>query len=156
MAIRITRAGVGLTVGIIVLTAVVLGGLYLIQQRGEQARRDEAIKIAEQNLESQSNGEVALNEGESSANENESENGTGNGAENGEAATTNEAASTNTESSTSASETGATSNGNVPTAGTQLPQTGPAESLMAAVLLGVGTFTALSFVRSRKLLPSRD
>lgn len=152
MAIRITRAGVGLTVGIIVLTAVVLGGLYLIQQRGEQARRDEAIKIAEQNLESQSNGEVALNEGESSANENGAESGAGSG----EAATTDEAASTNSESSANSGANEATQSGSTLTTSTELPQTGPTESLMAAVLLGVGTFTALSFVRSRKLLPSRD
>lgn len=62
MAIRITRAGVGLTVGIIILAAAVLGGLYYVQQRGEQARREEAIKIAEENLQQRSDQDVALNE----------------------------------------------------------------------------------------------
>lgn len=62
MAIRITRAGVGLTVGIIILAAGVLGGLYYVQQRGEQARREEAIQIAEENLQEQSDQDIALNE----------------------------------------------------------------------------------------------
>lgn len=59
MAVRMTRAGVGLTVGIIVLALVVLGGLYLVKERGEQARREDAIEIAQGNLESESqNGSV--------------------------------------------------------------------------------------------------
>lgn len=51
---RITRTGIVFIVGVIVLTGLVLGGLWLVQERGEQARRQEAAKIAEQNLESQS------------------------------------------------------------------------------------------------------
>ncbi len=55
MAIRVTRGGVWLAVGIIVLAALIFGGLYLVRERGEQARREDAIAIAEQNLEEQSN-----------------------------------------------------------------------------------------------------
>lgn len=51
---QITRTGVVFVIGIIVLIGLVLGGLWLVQERGEQARRQEAAKIAEQNLESQS------------------------------------------------------------------------------------------------------
>lgn len=51
---QITRTGVVFVIGTIVLIGLVLGGLWLVQERGEQARRQEAAKIAEQNLESQS------------------------------------------------------------------------------------------------------
>lgn len=54
MAVRITQTAVWLTVGIIFLAAVVLGGLYLVKGRGEQARRADAIEVAQQNLEAQS------------------------------------------------------------------------------------------------------
>ncbi|MFZ2126212.1 MAG: hypothetical protein WAV04_01755 [Candidatus Microsaccharimonas sp.] len=51
---RITRAGVVFVAGIIILAGLVFGGIWLVNQRGEQARRDEAIKIAEQQLQEQS------------------------------------------------------------------------------------------------------
>lgn len=51
---RITRAGVVFVIGILVLAGLVFGGIMLVQQRGEQARRDEAVKIAEQQLKEQS------------------------------------------------------------------------------------------------------
>jgi LPXTG-motif cell wall-anchored protein len=60
MAVRITRSGVGLTVGIIVLALVVLGGLYLVKERGEQARREDAIEVAQETLESESAEEGSL------------------------------------------------------------------------------------------------
>lgn len=37
-------------VGVLVLSVLAAGGIYLARQRGEQVRRDDAIKIAEQNL----------------------------------------------------------------------------------------------------------
>lgn len=51
---RITRTGVVFVLGIIVLTAAVFGGIWFVHDRGEQARRQEAAKIAQQNLEEQS------------------------------------------------------------------------------------------------------
>lgn len=51
---QITRTGVVFVVGVILLVAVVFGGIWIVNQRGEQARRNEAIKIAEQNLENDS------------------------------------------------------------------------------------------------------
>lgn len=51
---RLTRAGVVFVAGIIVLALVVFGVIMFVRERGEQARRDEAIAVAEQNLETQS------------------------------------------------------------------------------------------------------
>lgn len=51
---RITRAGVVFVLGILVLAGLVLGGIWVVRERAEQARRDEAIKIASENLEEES------------------------------------------------------------------------------------------------------
>lgn len=51
---QITRAGVVFVVGIIILIGLVFGGVWMVRERGEQARRQEAAKIAQQNLEEQS------------------------------------------------------------------------------------------------------
>jgi FtsZ-interacting cell division protein ZipA len=51
---RITRTGVVFVIGVMVLVALVLGGIWLVRDRGEQTRRQEAAKIAEQNLQAQS------------------------------------------------------------------------------------------------------
>jgi FtsZ-interacting cell division protein ZipA len=68
---RITRAGVVFVIGILVLAGLVFGGIWFVNERGEQARRDEAIKIAQQQLEEQSevaretnNGTAVTDEGE--------------------------------------------------------------------------------------------
>ena len=70
MAIRnVTRAGVGLVIGIIILAALVFAGLWYVRERGEQARREEAINIAEEQLEAESEQEVAINTNEDQENE---------------------------------------------------------------------------------------
>lgn len=51
---RITRTGIIFVVGLVILAGLVFAGVYWVSQRGEQARREEAIKVAEQNLEQQS------------------------------------------------------------------------------------------------------
>jgi hypothetical protein len=51
---RITRTGIIFVLGIIILAGLVFGGIWLVRERGEQVRRQEAVKIAEQNLETQS------------------------------------------------------------------------------------------------------
>ena len=89
MAVRVTRAGVGLTIGIIILGLIVLGGLYLAKQRGEQARRDDAIEVAQETLEAQSevegitpsidgDAETQPSEEQQSSEETATENGTAN------------------------------------------------------------------------------
>jgi len=51
---RITRAGILFIVGVLVLGALVTGGIFMVKSQGEAVRRDEAIKIAEQTLKDQS------------------------------------------------------------------------------------------------------
>lgn len=60
MAIRVTRTGVVLAVGILIGAVVLFGLLQIVKERGEQARRDEAIAIAEENLKAESEEGVAI------------------------------------------------------------------------------------------------
>ncbi len=131
MAIRyVTRAGVGLVVGIIVLGLIVFGILWLVRDRGEQARHQEAINIANQQLKSQSDQGVALNKGDNSSSNSQNSN------------STNQSGSTSTQSNGSTS--GSASNSS------ELPKTGPEATPIIAV--GLLTFAVVSFMRSRKLL----
>lgn len=130
MAIYVTRTGVALTVGIIILTGLLTGGLLWVKHEGEQARRQEAIKIAEQQLNEQSNGEVALNEGDDKPSEQED-------SEKNADAEQNTGSGTGTGTGTGAGE---------------LPQTGPAESLVSILAIALLAFVGTSYARSRKLL----
>lgn len=62
--LRVTRAGIIFIIVAVALAALVFGGLYIAQQRGDQARRDEAAEIARQNLENDSNQPVVIGEDE--------------------------------------------------------------------------------------------
>lgn len=59
---RITRAGSIFIIVVVALAALLFGGVYLAQQRGERVRRDEAAEIARQNLENESNKPVVIGE----------------------------------------------------------------------------------------------
>lgn len=119
MAVHVTRTGVALTVGIIILAAAAFGALYVIQGQGEQARRQEAIQVAEEQLQAEANDEVALNDGDTDT----STSGTDTtGAEN-----------TDTSTETPAETV------------TELPQTGPADGLLTALLAGAVTFVVVSY-----------
>ncbi len=138
MAVRITRAGVGLTVGIIVLALVVLGGLYLAKERGEQARRADAIEVAQQNLDAQSGTDTLTpsidgNTEQSGANNEESTESTNDS----EASTTEEGATTQ-ESTTQGSPN-------------ELPQTGASETA-AIIAVALLTFACVSYSASRRAL----
>lgn len=65
---RVTRAGIIFIIVAVALAALVFGGLYFAQQRGEQVRRDEAAEIARQNLENDSNQPVVIGEDEGVSN----------------------------------------------------------------------------------------
>lgn len=142
MAVRITQAGVALTVGIIVLIGLIIGGLFWVKQSGEQARRDEAVKIAEEKREGQSGDDVALNgESPDPTKQNGSE-----GAPNTDDTTNNGA----NENQTADEMTQAGPSSNVESA-TELPQTGPADAVGVVILGGV-TFVAVAYSRSRRAL----
>lgn len=57
---RITRTGILFVIGILVLGGLVTTGLWMAKDRGEQARQDEAIQIAEEQLEDQSSNPVVI------------------------------------------------------------------------------------------------
>ena len=159
MAVRITRAGVGLTVGIIVLALVVLGGLYLAKERGEQARRADAIEVAQRNLDAQSgtgtltpsiDGDVEKSgtpseetkdkADKSTEGSNGSTEGTG-GANEGVGSTTDGASgSTNGSSETTTQQSP-----------NELPQTGASETA-AIIAIALLTFASISYWQSRKAL----
>jgi FtsZ-interacting cell division protein ZipA len=135
MAIRnVTRAGVGLVIGIIILGLLVFGGLWLVRERGDQARRQEAINIANEQLKSESEQGVALNNDKNQSSNSQSQN-------------------SGSQSSNSTSQSGS-STSNTSSNASELPQTGPKET--TAVVLGFLTFAVVSFVRSRKLLSNQS
>lgn len=139
MAVRITGAGVALTVGIIVVTGLIVGGFFWARQTADQARRDEAVKIAEEQLNEQSNDEVALNEGDENKDENQGQSST-NGSENG----------TSSESEGTIPSTG--SDVNESDSVSELPQTGPAETLGSLLALGGLSFAVTAYLVSRQKL----
>lgn len=130
MAVRITRAGVALTVGIILLTGLIIGGLLWAKSSGEQARREEALQIAEQNLEEQSRQDVALNEGDADADDEKPAEAGTSGQGSGEAAPT--------------IPNGGQGSSSVET----LPETGSNDGLVA-LLAGILTYAGVALYRSR-------
>lgn len=137
MAVQITRAGVGLTIGIIILGLMVLGGLYLAKERGEQARRDAAIQIASQNLEDQSNQTKTLtpeDEGGSSGIKS--------------AEVTGGAAGGATDGVQGKEDSGGTGSGAV----TTLPQTGPEGSTVNLLAIGLLVLGVGYYYGSRRAL----
>lgn len=155
MAVRITQSGVALTVGIIILTALIVGGLFWVKQSGEQARRDEAVKIAEEKLEEESNDGVALNEGEGSENkESEQSNGeaTSPSEESSESIPGSGATPDESDSDAQTSDELAQTGTDVPEETvTELPETGLADT-GAVLVLGATTFAAVTYYRSRRSL----
>jgi FtsZ-interacting cell division protein ZipA len=133
MAIRqVTRAGVGLVVGIIILGALVLGGMWLVRERGEQARREEAITIADQQLRAESDQDIAIAPPEDKNNDAP--------AKPEESTTTGQTESSNDSPVTATP----------PAAATELPQTGP--GAISIVGIGLLSFAVASFLHSRKLV----
>lgn len=129
MAVHITRAGVALTVGIILLTGLIIGGLFMVKETGEQARRDEAITIAEETLQEQSDEEVALNDGTAEE----------------QASNDDDAA----QAPAGVDDTAQDQSGQTPAS--ELPATGPAETA-SFVAIGLVAFAVTAYYRSRRAL----
>ena len=138
MAVYTRRTGLALTVGIIILSLVALGGLYLVKNQGEQARREEAVKVAEERLKAESEQEVALENG--AANESVTE----------EVVVEEESQAGSEQSAGSGTGAGQGNGGNV-AAAEELPQTGSSE-VLTAVALGVLTFSVATYAVSRNNL----
>jgi len=125
---HLTRTGILFVIGIIVLGGLVTGGVFLIKNHGEMVRRDQAAKIAEQNLEDQSKTTTQpADTGTSQTNTS-----TGTHVDNG-ATTTTSTNSTNANTS-------------------QLPVTGidPLTTLETAGILAILAFSVTSFITSRR------
>ena len=138
MAVYTKRTGLALTVGIIILSLVALGGLYLVKNQGEQARREEAVKVAEERLKAESEQEVALENG--AANESATE----------EVVVEEESQAGSEQSAGSGAGAGQGTGGDV-AAAEELPQTGSSE-VLTAVALGVLTFSVATYAMSRNNL----
>lgn len=142
---RPTRTGIILTVAIIIVAALVGGGLYLLKQQGQQARREDAVKVAEQKLKDESNQGVALNQGESGTNKDQSQSGTSGQSSTGQ--------SQGAQNQQGANEGTATSGATQAAGGSasQLPQTGPAD-ISAVFAIAALTFTVAAYIQSRRQL----
>ena len=144
MAIHVTKNGVALTVGIIILTGLLISGLFWVRSAGEQARRSDAVTAAEQNLTDETNKNVAIDSdgsnGDSSAKSDSSSSTSG-----------STSGSSSDSSSSNSSTSNSSSNSNTATTETsELPQTGPADAVFVAIMLGVSTYVAASYVQSRQ------
>ena len=148
MAVRITRAGVALTVGIIVVTGLIIGGLFWAKQSGEQARHNAATKIAEQNLEDQSKN-IALNNGDSSSNN--SSNSSQNSSNSSSNTTDNFGSTTQNNSSDNSNSTNNSSNSSQSSSTTELPKTGISD-ITPIIGAGLLAFIGAAYYRSRRTL----
>ena len=147
MAVYTKRTGLALTVGIIILSLVALGGLYLVKNQGEQARREEAVKVAEERLKAESEQEVALENGAANESVTEEETVVEEGSQSGDDQSASAGAGAGTGANTGA---GQGNGGNV-AAAEELPQTGSSE-VLTAVALGVLTFSVATYAVSRNNL----
>lgn len=139
MATRtITRAGVGLVVGIILLAALVIGILFFVRERGEQARRTDAINIADQQLKEDSDKGIAANP--------ESDNSSTKSDEQAPTVQTPAQPAPQSSSQTTPQTTPSTSTPNP----SELPKTGPVDQLGEVAVLSMLTFSVVSYVVSRK------
>ena len=77
---RITRAGIVFILVALLLVGAVIGASYLLRERGEQVRQQEAAEIARENLENESNDPVVIARDEPETVDTNGETGEGSGA----------------------------------------------------------------------------
>ena len=145
MAIRITRPGILVAVSIIVMAGVLIGGLLWAKHAGEQARRADAVKVAEERLKSESDRDVALNEGnkDSKAGNEAGDKGSGDAKQGSE--------QKDSTGSADGSQLPGTGANNGAMQADELPQTGAGEFLVSLAGLWFVVFAAVSYVRSVRL-----
>ena len=105
-----------------------------MKNAGEQARRQEAVTTAEQNLKDEADKDVAIGEDKEKTESSQS-------GESGSSSTSESAGTSSDSSSTAGGGSSSTS---------ALPQTGPADTVLVAVILGIATFAATGYVQSRR------
>ena len=149
MAIRITRPGILVAVSIIVMAGALIGGLLWAKHAGEQARRADAVKVAEERLKSESDRDVALNEG-GKGSKSTSEGGSQGSGDTKQGSEQNSEQKDSTGSADSSQLPGTGANNGAVQVG-ELPQTGAGEFLASLVGLWFVVFAAVSYVRSVRL-----
>jgi FtsZ-interacting cell division protein ZipA len=125
--LNLTRTGIALLIGIIILAVLVIGGLLFLRDRGEQARREQAISAADQQLKQDSDRDIAI------------DSGNGNNQAEIEAAPSGEPAPADANPAPSST----------PEAST-LPETGP--ELAPIIAVALLSFAAASYLQSRRRL----
>ena len=121
---RLTRTGLFFIIGILVLGGLVTGGVFLVKNHGEAVRRDQAVKVAEQNLKDQS-----------------------------QVATQPVNTATSSDASSDAAKTNSTSTATTAGANaTKLPETGidDFKTLGNTIIVAIFTFSVASYVASRR------
>lgn len=142
---RLTRAGLIFIVVAILLAVTVFGVIRFVQQRGEQARQDEATQIALQNQDEQSETPVIAEDAPA---------GEGSGAATTESSTGtapgNSAATTEEGAAAGAPSNGSSTNAAIPQTGTtQLPATGIG-NILPIILLALAAFGAAHVIQNKR------
>lgn len=137
-------AGVFIVVAI-VLSLALIGGAYLVKQRGEQARRDQAIAA---NDTSSSNDEATNNDEatEAAGTQQPSQDG----AQSTDTSSTDTTVSDTEETNTSSQSGEVITPSNTATETTELPRTGIATDIMSILGLLLVTFSIVSYFQSRR------
>lgn len=132
---RLTRTGLLFVIGIIVLGGLVTGGIFLVKNRGEAVRRDQAVKIAEANLKDQSKTPTATQPVNGGTAEKDQTNTAGTGT-----------------SATTSTDTGTSDKTGVGSDASALPVTGPDDVLMfgRSMIVAILVFSVVSYVASRR------
>jgi predicted lipid-binding transport protein (Tim44 family) len=129
--LNLTRTGIALLIGIIILAVLVIGGLLFLRDRGEQARREQAIEVADQQLKQDSDRDIAI------------DSGNGNNQAEAEASPSSEPAPSTAPADTNPAPS------STPEA-SALPETGP--ELTPLVAIALLSFAAVSYQQSRRRL----
>lgn len=140
---RLTRAGLIFIVVAILLAVTVFGVIRFVQQRGEQARQDEATQIALQNQDEQSETPVIAEDAPA---------GEGSGAATTESSTGTAPGSATTEEGAAAGapSNGSSTNAAIPQTGTtQLPATGIG-NILPIILLALAAFGAAHVIQNKR------
>ena len=137
---RLTRTGILFVVGILVLGGLVTGGIFLVKNHGEVVRRDQAVKIAEQNLKAQSNNSAQPTNGSNTGDSNSTDTSKNTPGTPGAAGT---ASTPEADANNGAAATTATTNSSeLPVTGINDLQLIGQAAIMAAVALSVAYYVA--------------